>query len=105
MLQGVSILTDEIALEEAAVYFPSEHGVGGLCWKHAHVIDPILNTYDSAIQIASKIDSGQVHLAKEMTVAVVHLFGEDKTYPLLAAPTCKEGDHSDWEKLTYRQTH
>ena len=99
MPQGVSILTNEIALEEATVYFPSENGVGGLCWKHAHVVDPILNTYDSAVQIASKLDSGQVHLGKEMTVVVVHLFGEDETYPLLAAPTCKQEDYSDWEKL------
>ncbi|KAG9309942.1 hypothetical protein JVU11DRAFT_9974 [Chiua virens] len=97
--RGVSILTDEIALEEAVVFFPSENGVGGLCWKHSHVIDPILNTYDSAVQIASKLDSGQVHLGKEMTVTVVHLFGEDETYPLLAAPSCKEEDYTDWEKL------
>ena len=81
------------------MYFPSKNGVGGLCWKHAHIVDPILNTYDSAVQIASKLDSGQVHLGKEMTVVVVHLFGEDETYPLLAAPTCKQEDYSDWEKL------
>lgn len=81
------------------MYFPSKNGVGGLCWKHAHIVDPILNTYDSAVQIASKLDSGQVHLEKEMTVIVAHLFGEDETYPLLAAPTCKEEDYSDWERL------
>ncbi|KAG9309783.1 hypothetical protein JVU11DRAFT_10157 [Chiua virens] len=97
--RGVSILTDEIALKEAVVFFPLENGVGGLCWKHSHVIDPILNTYDSAVQIASKLDSGQVHLGKEMTVTVVHLFGEDETYLLLAAPSCKEEDYTDWEKL------
>jgi hypothetical protein len=40
ILRGVSILTDEIALKEAAVYFPSENGVGGLCWKHTHCYSP-----------------------------------------------------------------
>ena len=98
-LQGVSLLTDEITLEEAVVYFPSENGVGGLCWKHAHNIDPILNTYEAAIQISSKLESGQVHLGKEMTVIVAHCFGEDETYPILAAATCKAKDYTNWEKL------
>ena len=98
-LRGVSILSDEIALEEAVVYFPSENGVGGLCWKHGHNVDPILNTYESAIHIASKLESGHVYIGKEMTVVVAHLFREDETYPIVAAPTCKEENHSDWEKL------
>ena len=98
-LRGVSILSDEIALEEAAVYFPSENGVGGLCWKHGHNVDPILNTYESAIHVASKLESGHVHIGKEMMVIVAHLFGEDETYPIIAAPTCKEENYSDWEKL------
>ena len=90
---------DEIALKEAVVYFPSKNGVGGLCWKHGHNVDPILNTYESAIHIASKLESGHVHIGKEMTVIVAHLFGEDETYPIVAAPTCKEENHSNWEKL------
>ena len=36
-----------------------------------------------------------------MSVIVVHIFGEDQTYPLLAAPSCKEEDHLDWEMLIY----
>ncbi|KIN94711.1 hypothetical protein M404DRAFT_167565 [Pisolithus tinctorius Marx 270] len=98
-LHGVSLLTDEVALEECAVYFPSANRVGGLCWKHSHTIDPILNTFESATLIATKLTSGEVHLGKEMTVIAVHCFGEDDMYPVLAAPSCKEEDHNDWEKL------
>jgi hypothetical protein len=95
--RGVSLLTDEVALEEAAVYFPDCNSVGGLCWKHLHTIDSSLNTYESAINIAEKLKTGDVHLGKEMTVVVAHCFGEDGVYPLLAAPTCKTEDAADWE--------
>ncbi|KAG2339231.1 hypothetical protein BDR05DRAFT_977793 [Suillus weaverae] len=95
--RGVSLLTDEVALEEAAVYFPDCNSVGGLCWKHLHTIDASLNTYKSTINIAEKLKTGDVHLRKEMTVIVAHCFGEDGIYPLLAAPTCKTEDAADWE--------
>ena len=98
-LRGVSLLTDEDALEECTVYFPSANGVGGLCWKHSHTVDPILNTFESATLIAIKLTLREVHLGKEMTVIATYCFGEDETYPILAAPSCKEEDHNDWEKL------
>ncbi|KAI6003279.1 hypothetical protein F5J12DRAFT_893920 [Pisolithus orientalis] len=98
-LHGVSLLTDEVALEECTVYFPSANRVGGLCWKHSHAIDPILNTFKLATLIATKLTSGEVHLGKEMTVVAMHCFGEVETYPVLATPLCKEEDHNDWEKL------
>ncbi|KAI6008633.1 hypothetical protein PISMIDRAFT_690710 [Pisolithus microcarpus 441] len=98
-LRGVSLLTDEISLEEAATYHPAENGVGGYCWKHAGNIYPFLDNYESAEQLATKLSAGDVHLGKEMTVVVAHCFTEDKTYPLLAAPSCKEEDHTDWQGL------
>ena len=96
---GVSLLTDKIALNEAATYHLVQNGVGGCCWKHAGNAYPFLDTYESAEQLAKKLASGEVHLGKEMTVVVAHCFGEDGVYPLLAAPSCKEEDHSDWESL------
>ena len=98
-LRGVSLLTNEVMLEECTVYFPSANGVGGLCWKHSHIVDPILNTFESATLIVIKLTLCEVHLGKEMTVIVTHCFGEDEMYPILAAPSCKEEDHNDWEKL------
>ena len=100
-LHGVSLLTDETALEEAATYHPAENGVGGCCWKHAGKAYPFLDTYESAEQLAGKISSGKVHLGKEMMVVVTHCFREDGTYPLLAAPSCKAEDSSDWEVLIH----
>lgn len=37
----------------------------------------------------------QVHLGKEMAVASISCFGEDGTYPVLAAPTCKRETVND----------
>jgi len=87
---GVSLLVDETALEEAAVYLPMANGVGGLCWTHSHLIDPMLYNYQSAINIAMSLKASKVHLGKEVTVIGVHIFGEDGLYPfslhLLASP-------------------
>ena len=100
ILHGVSLLTDETALDEAATYHPVENGVGGYCWKHAGNVYPFLDTFEAAKRLASKLSLGEVHLGKEMTVVVAHCFGEDGTYPILAAPSCKQEDHLDWEVLT-----
>jgi hypothetical protein len=95
-------MIDEIALEEMAVHFSKYNKVSGLCWKHSHIIDPVLCTYDSAVDIAQKIHAGQVHLGKELTVIGALFFGEDAIYPLLAAPTCKAEDVHDMEQLLAR---
>jgi hypothetical protein len=96
-LHGISFMIDEIALEEMAVHFSKYNKVGGLCWKHSHIVDPVLRTYDSAVSIAHKIHEGKVHLGKELTVIGVLCFGEDEIYPILAAPTCKAEGASDME--------
>ncbi|KAG1858796.1 hypothetical protein DFJ58DRAFT_840379 [Suillus subalutaceus] len=67
-LCGVSLMIDEIALEEMAVHFSKYNKVGSLCWKHSHLVDPVLQTYESAVNIAQKIHNGEVHLGKELTV-------------------------------------
>ena len=95
--RSVSLLIDETALEEAAVYLPLANGVGGLCWTHSHLVDPTLYNYQSAINIATSLKAGKVHLGKEVTVIGAHLFGEDGLYPILAAPTCKSEDATDME--------
>lgn len=97
--RGVGLMIDEIALEEMAVHFSKYNKVGGLCWKHSHIINPVLRMYDSAVDIAQKIHTGQVHLGKELTVIGASFFGEDAIYPLLAAPTCKAEDAHDMEQL------
>ncbi|KIK75667.1 hypothetical protein PAXRUDRAFT_172104, partial [Paxillus rubicundulus Ve08.2h10] len=78
-LHGVSLLTDETALDEAATYHPVENGVGGYCWKHAGNVYPFLDTYEAAERLASKLSLGEVHLGKEMLAVVAHCFGEDGT--------------------------
>ncbi|KIJ12467.1 hypothetical protein PAXINDRAFT_14668 [Paxillus involutus ATCC 200175] len=95
--RGVSLLIDETAAEEAAVYMPQSNSVGGLCWTHSHRVDPVLRTYDSALRITNALKAETVHLGKEVTVAGAHIVGEDGFYPLLAAPTCKSEDAGDME--------
>ncbi|KIK33635.1 hypothetical protein CY34DRAFT_49850, partial [Suillus luteus UH-Slu-Lm8-n1] len=100
--RSVSLMIDEIALEEMAVHFSKYNKVAGLCWKHSHLIDPVLRTYESAVTIAKKIHDGEVHLGKELTVIGVACFGEDELYPILAAPTCKTEDAGDMEGVLAR---
>jgi hypothetical protein len=95
-------MIDELALEERVIYFGKYNKIGGLCWKHANVIDPVLHTYDSAVRIAHKIHKQEVHLGKEVTVIGVACFGEDELYPVLAAPTCKTEDAADMEGILAR---
>ncbi|KAG1877634.1 hypothetical protein DFJ58DRAFT_720422 [Suillus subalutaceus] len=79
-LHGVSIMIDEMAIEEMAVHYSKYNKIGGLCWKHSNLIDPVLRTYDSAVAIAQKIHDD-----------------EDELYPVLVAPTCKTEDATDME--------
>ncbi|KII93403.1 hypothetical protein PLICRDRAFT_99321, partial [Plicaturopsis crispa FD-325 SS-3] len=97
--RGVSVLMDEIALEETAVHFRHSNSVGGLCWKHAPLVNLVLRTFESATDIAIELAKGTVHLGKEMTVASISFFGERGTYPILAAPTCKQESQSDMEYI------
>jgi hypothetical protein len=100
--RGVSLMINEITLEEMAAHFSKYNKVAGLFWKHSHLIDPVLRTYESAITITQKIHDGKVHLGKELTVIGVACFGEDNLYPILAAPTCKTEDAADMEGVLAR---
>jgi hypothetical protein len=83
---GVSLLIGKTVLEETAVYIPNAMGVGSLCWLHAHHIDCV-----------DALKDGQMHLAKEVSVIAIRLFGEDGIYPIVAPPTCKHETASDME--------
>ncbi|KAG1798230.1 uncharacterized protein HD556DRAFT_1440566 [Suillus plorans] len=101
-LRGVSFMIDEMALEEMVIHFGKYNMIGGLCWKHSNLVDPVLRTYDSAVRIAQKIHNQEVHLGKEVTVIGVACFGEDELYPVLAAPTCKTENAADMEGILTR---
>ncbi|KAJ7442126.1 hypothetical protein FB451DRAFT_1105911 [Mycena latifolia] len=88
-LRGVSLLIDEVALEERAGHFRHNNSVGGLCWRHSPLVNLCLNSYQAALDIAAAIKSGKVHLGKEMTVVSAFCFGESGTYPIMALPSCK----------------
>ncbi|KAK7461448.1 hypothetical protein VKT23_008626 [Stygiomarasmius scandens] len=95
--RGAHIMIDEIALNEQAVYLKHENSIGGLCWVHTFKDDLVLNSFTKVAKIARKVAKGEIHLGKEMTVAVVGIFGETSVYPILVAPTCKreEASHSE----------
>ncbi|KAG1882382.1 hypothetical protein F4604DRAFT_1879480 [Suillus subluteus] len=99
---GVSLMIDEMAIEDMAVHYSQYNKIGGLCWKHANLVDPVLRTYDSAVRIAHKIHNGDVHLGKEVSVLGAVCFGEDELYPILVAPTCKTEDATDMEGILAR---
>ncbi|KAG2344265.1 hypothetical protein BDR05DRAFT_975625 [Suillus weaverae] len=99
---GVSLMVDEMAIEEMAIHYPRYNKIGGLCWKHSSLIDPVLHTYDSAVRIVQKIHDGEVHLGKEVMVIGAVCFGEEELYPILVAPTCKTKDSKDTEIMLAR---
>ncbi|KAG2136158.1 hypothetical protein BD769DRAFT_1385293 [Suillus cothurnatus] len=101
---GVSLMIDEIALEEMAIHFSKYNKVCSLCWKHSHLIDPVLWMYESAVNIAQKIHDSHVHLGKEPTVMGASCFGRDKIFPILAAPTCKSKNATDMEQILTKAT-
>lgn len=88
---------DEVAIEEAACHFRHVNMVGGLCWKHSRSHNLSLRNYDDAVYLAKKLAKGEIHHGKEMTTASISFFGtgHSRTYPVLAAPTCKQEDASD----------
>ncbi|KIK39196.1 hypothetical protein CY34DRAFT_25363 [Suillus luteus UH-Slu-Lm8-n1] len=88
-----------MALEEMAVHFSKFNMIGGLCWKHLNVIDPVLHMYDSAVRNAHKIHNQEVHLGKEVTIIGVACFGKEELYSVLVAPTCKTEDAADMEVI------
>ncbi|KAG2054347.1 hypothetical protein BDR06DRAFT_982431 [Suillus hirtellus] len=70
-----------IMLEETAIDNRKYNKIAGLCWKHSHLIDPILCTYNSAVNVAQKIHN-------ELTVIGVTCF---------AASTCKTENTDDMQ--------
>ncbi|KAJ6459246.1 hypothetical protein C8R45DRAFT_1182751 [Mycena sanguinolenta] len=88
-LRGVSLLIDEVALDERASHFRHNNSVGGLCRRHSGKVGLQLKSYDDALKMGAKIKTGEVHLGVETTVVSASFFGESGTYPILALPTCK----------------
>ncbi|KAJ6544738.1 hypothetical protein B0H10DRAFT_1853421, partial [Mycena sp. CBHHK59/15] len=94
-LRRVSMMIDEVALEERAIHFRHTNSVGGLCWCHSTLVDLVLKTYEGVLVLAKAIKDGKVHLAKEMTVVVASCFGESGTYLILTLPSCKHVNAED----------
>jgi len=61
------------------------------------VIKPALLAANLLLDWRTSLQSGKIHLGKEVTVVGVHIFGEDGLYPLLAVPTCKSENAADME--------
>ncbi|KAK7445999.1 hypothetical protein VKT23_014622 [Stygiomarasmius scandens] len=93
--------SDEIALNKQAVYLKSENSIGGLCWLHTHANELKLDSFTKVTKVAKSVAKGDIHLGKEMTVAVIGVFGETSVYPILVAATCKKETAADSE-FTFR---
>ncbi|TFY75406.1 hypothetical protein EWM64_g8606 [Hericium alpestre] len=94
---SMSLLIDEVALKESAVHFWHTNSIGGLCWKHSNAVDLVLCTFQSAVNIAQGLANGSVHMGKEMTITSLLFFGLDRTFPVLAALTCKQETAEDMQ--------
>ncbi|KAJ7818582.1 hypothetical protein B0H14DRAFT_3089476 [Mycena olivaceomarginata] len=63
---GVTIMMDECALEEQAIYFSHANKVGGLCQMHSGTIPLTMATHGSVQTIVDALADGKVHFGKEM---------------------------------------
>ncbi|KAJ7572768.1 hypothetical protein C8J56DRAFT_806547 [Mycena floridula] len=97
--RGIAVLIDEIAIEEAAVYFSKQNQVGGLCSKHSGTISLELRNIHSVETIVDALREDKVHFGKEMTVMAIKFVGEKGANPILLAPTCKQEDMNDAANL------
>ncbi|TFY74709.1 hypothetical protein EWM64_g9303 [Hericium alpestre] len=59
--------------------------------------DKDMTSSQSAVNIAQGLANGSVHMGKEMTITSLSFFGLDGTFPVLAAPTCKQETAEDMQ--------
>ncbi|KAJ7798979.1 hypothetical protein B0H14DRAFT_3492072 [Mycena olivaceomarginata] len=98
-LRGVTIMMDECALEEQAVYFSHTNKVGGLCQKHSGTVPLTMTAHGSVQTTVNALGDGKVHFGKEMLFVAAKCRGESTLYPLLCAPTCKQETWEDFKAL------
>ncbi|KAJ6456289.1 hypothetical protein C8R47DRAFT_996339 [Mycena vitilis] len=96
---GVTIMMDEVAIEEQAVYFPHANKVGGLCSKHTTHTPLDLKTHESAAGIVEGLAKGDIHFGTEMAFVAAQCANETQIYPLLCAPSCKKETADDMRTL------
>ncbi|KAK7012371.1 hypothetical protein R3P38DRAFT_3019043 [Favolaschia claudopus] len=98
--KGVSIMMDEVALEEQACYFSHANQVGGLCSKHCTAHTPLtLTTHESALGIVEALADEKIHFGTEMAVVAAKCKNEKVIYPILCAPSCKKETAEDMKDL------
>jgi len=90
---GHSIMTDEINLDERAVYLKFCQSVGGLCREHSKDHNLQINDYEAMEQLAETVHGPKptVHYAKEATVIGIAPFRQDDydVRPIVISGTCK----------------
>ncbi|KAJ7697529.1 hypothetical protein B0H14DRAFT_3529309 [Mycena olivaceomarginata] len=92
---GVSIMMDEVVIQEQACYFPHANQVGGLCSKHTMTTPLTLATHKSANTIVDALANEEIHFGTEMSFAAAKCKNERLIYPLLCAPSCKKETTED----------
>ncbi|KAI0798191.1 hypothetical protein C8Q75DRAFT_802082 [Abortiporus biennis] len=99
--RGISLMMDEVTLEEMVTHFKHVNCIGGTCWLHTERDEVVFRSYETAIELGEAIRTGRVHMGKEMSVVAVSCFGDGTsgTYPILAAPMCKQESAVDMKML------
>src|SRR6202011_1401452 len=91
---GHSLMTDEINLDERAVYFKFCKSVGGLCREHSKDHNLRITDYDAMEQLAETVhgQNPTVHYAKEATVMGIAPFRRHDydIRPVVISGTCKK---------------
>ncbi|KIM81608.1 hypothetical protein PILCRDRAFT_8649 [Piloderma croceum F 1598] len=92
---NITILIDEIALEERPVFIKWLNSVGGLCREHTKGMNLCITNDPGLRTLAEALFQGPeptIHFVKEATVAGITAFRADsyEVRPIFAAGTCKK---------------
>ncbi|CAN0270737.1 unnamed protein product [Scytosiphon promiscuus] len=85
---------DEIAVNEVAAWDQKTNMVlCGQCTQNAREVKLEFDTIDDVDNLAEKLDAGEVHLSKELTVIFIAPFGSSSAFraiPVFALGSCKK---------------
>ncbi|KAI0689194.1 hypothetical protein C8T65DRAFT_711848 [Cerioporus squamosus] len=76
---GVTVMMDEVSLEERSCYFPHVDCAGGFCREHSFSVNTRLSSFENTVNMARRLFEGKLHLGKEASIVAISSFGTAET--------------------------
>lgn len=88
----INIVRDEISLEKLITFNREENKMMGSCYEHSVAEELVMEDQASVEKFIGKLQDGEVHVAREMSVYAIKVLGTRGVFPILVAGTCKASD-------------